>query len=349
MEVVPISTLPLIPSFSKITKEDEKKKYWDKLIKDWGLPSHINHFPGSHPISIERKDLEFLKENKEKFLISLKSDGIRYIMYMTFRPDTEIPVCILIDRSKNMYEIEVWASEEFYEGTILDGELVWNLPNENSTTYLGFDILMLKGKSLKNKNYKERLSILDSIVYNNILNKKSEEIEKEIEENDQIVSVNNLHNLKISSKKFTQLSIIGRLWSDRLTHSFRQDGIILNKCDEEYKLGAADNTIFKWKPSYSIDVLIKNGCIYINAPKSEKLEVLESILGYNILILESKINYTEKDVVECDVKVNENSFLLFPMRVRLDKKFPNTLKTIKSSCESILDKVTIETLVEIFK
>ena len=143
--------------------------------------------------------------------------------------------------------------------------------------------------------------------------------------------------------------MIGRLWSDRLTHSFRQDGIILNKCDEEYKLGAADNTIFKWKPSYSIDVLIKNGCIYINASKSEKLEVLKTILGYNIVILESKINYTENDIVECDVKVNENSFLLFPMRVRLDKKFPNTLKTIKSSCESVIDKVTIESLVEMFK
>ncbi len=348
MEVVPISTRPLIPSFSKITKESEKKKYWNKLIKDWELPSHINHFPGSHPISIERKDLKFLKENETNFLISLKSDGIRYIMYMTFRPETEIPVCILIDRSKNMYEIEVWASEEFYEGTILDGELVWNLPNENSTTYLVFDILLLKGKSLKKKKYKERLTIIDAIIYNNSLNKKNEDIEREIEENDQIVSMNNLYSLSISSKKFTQLSMIGKLWNDRVSYCFRQDGLILNRSDEEYKLGAADNTIFKWKPSYSIDVVIKKESVYVNAPKTEELQELKKILNRKIRVLDSKINYKEDDIVECDVQVQGETFLLFPMRVRLDKKFPNTLKTVVSSCESVIDKVTIETLVDLF-
>jgi len=348
MEIVPISTLPLIPSFSKITKENEKIKYWNKLINDWRLPSHINHFPGSHPISIERKDLKFLKENEENFLISLKSDGVRYIMYMTFRPETSIPVCILIDRSKNMYEIEVWASEEFYEGTILDGELVWNLPNESQTTYLAFDILLLRGKSLKKKSYKDRLTILNTIIYKNILNKRNEDIEVEIEENDQIVSMNNLYDLTISCKTFTPLSMIGKLWNDRATYCFRQDGFILNKSNEEYKLGAAENTVFKWKPSYSIDIVISNKNVYVNAPKTEELQILEKILNRKIHILDSKINYKDNEIVECDVQLQDNMFLLFPMRVRLDKKFPNTLKTVVSSCEAVVDKVTIENLVDMF-
>ena len=350
MEVVPISTLPLIPSFSKITEESEKRKYWNKLIKDWGLPSHINHFPGSHPISIERKNLKFLKENESKYVISLKSDGVRYILYMTYRPDTDIPVCIMIDRSKNMYEIEVWASEEFYNGTILDGELVWNLPNEDSTTYMAFDVLLLKGESLKNKSYKERLVVLDGIIYNSFLNKKNKDIEKEIEENEQLVSMNNMYSLSIVSKKFTQLSMIETLWKNRTYYPFRQDRLILNKSNEEYKLGAADNNIFKWKPSYSIDVVIKEGLVYVNASQTNELELLSpTLFDHKICVLTSKINYNESDIVECDIQKNKDSFLLFPMRVRLDKNFPNTLKTVKSSFESVIDKVTIETLIEMFQ
>ena len=163
------------------------------------------------------------------------------------------------------------------------------------------------------------------------------------------MAINNLYNLTLCSKKFAQLSMIGKLWADRASYCYRQDGFIMNKWDEEYKLGAAENTIFKWKPSYSIDVVIKNSDIYVNAPKTEEIQKLEKIFDYKISILESKINYTEKDIVECDVKLNENTLLLFPMRVRLDKKFPNTLKTVISSCESVIDKVTIETLIDLLK
>ena len=88
--------------------------------------------------------------------------------------------------------------------------------------------------------------------------------------------------------------------------------------------------------------------MYVNAPKTEELQELKKILNRKIRVLESKINYIENDIVECDVQVQEETFLLFPMRVRLDKKFPNTLKTVVSSCESVIDKVTIETLVGLF-
>ena len=236
-DIVPISTLPLIPSFSKITREDEKKMYWNSLIKDWKLPKHIQHFPGSHPISIERKDLEFLKRYENDFLVSLKSDGVRYILYMTFRPNTQNPVCLLIDRSRNMYEVEIWASEEYYKGTIIDGELLWNLPDESTTTFLAFDIIQLKGENFKKKLYADRLICLDTIIHNNEGKNTSEEIEDIIEENDKIVAMNNLYNLNIKAKRFTQLNMLYKLWQDRTTTWYRHDGLIFTRNNDEYKLG----------------------------------------------------------------------------------------------------------------
>ena len=110
------------------------------------------------------------------------------------------------------------------------------------------------------------------------------------------------------------------------------------------------NNIFKWKPSYSIDVVIKEGLVYVNASQTNELELLSpTLFDHKICVLTSKINYNESDIVECDIQKNKDSFLLFPMRVRLDKNFPNTLKTVKSSFESVIDKVTIETLIEMFQ
>ena len=348
-EMVPISTLPLVPSFSKITKDEEKDKYWFMLLKDWQLPKHIKHFPGSHPISIERKDLEYLKKNESDFLVSLKSDGVRYILYMTYRPETDSPVCLLIDRARNMYEIEIWGSEDFYKGTIIDGELLWNLPNESTTTFLAFDILQLKGENMKNKTYSERLVVLENIIFNNVFSKSVEDIENEIEENDKIIAMNNLYNLTIKAKHFTPPTMLPILWKDRLNSQYRHDGLIFTKNLDEYKLGSAENSIYKWKPCYSIDVVIKENKIYCNSFKTSTLECIENILEHKIELTKSKLNFTENDIVECDVQKNGNTLQLFPMRVRLDKDFPNTMKTIVSSCEGVVNKVTIEELFDLFK
>ena len=344
---VPISTLPLIPSFSKLTKENEINIYWNKLISDWMLPKHVNHFPGSHPISLERKNLPFLKKKEGDFLVSLKSDGVRYILYMTLRPNTETPVCFLIDRSKNMYEIEVWAPEDYYKGTIIDGELLWNLSCDNTTTFLAFDVVKYKGIMCTKNSYSERLKILEQIILEEQCDTK-EEVESIIEEKDKIVSMNNLYNMKLKAKMFTPLNMLYKLWEDRNTTCYRHDGLIFTKNMDEYKHGSAKNSVFKWKPYYSIDVIVKTGLIYANSKDSEDLVKCETILGRNLVLLENKINFKNSDVLECDVRKEGNSFYLFPMRVRLDKKFPNTIQTIESSCTGLLDNVTIDELCQLF-
>jgi len=347
--VVAISTLPLIPSLSKISSVEEKESYWNSLINDWGLPSHIKHFPGTHPVSMERKDLGYLKETQHDFLVSLKSDGVRHIMYMTFRPGTNRqPVCLLIDRARNMYEIEVWANEDYYNGTIIDGELLWILPEETQTKYLAFDIIKLKGELTSKINYSKRLRILDDIIYNNQSQTTTEEeLDNIIEEQDKLISKNNMYNLTMEAKRFTPLNMISKLWSDRLTTMYRHDGLIFTKDNEQYKLGSGNKCVYKWKQNYSIDVLVNNTDVYANCNASEKLIKIEKIFDIPVVLIENKIHYNNDDIIECDLHFNEK-IELFPMRKRNDKPVPNTLKTIESACTGLLDNITIDEFEQLF-
>ena len=109
--------------------------YWACILQLWRLPSHISHFPGANPMSIEKSDFPRLSE--EDYLVALKTDGVRHLLLLTTKPNSAEPIAIMIDRTKRMYEIEIWANEDFFEhGSLYDGELVWE---QNVLVYVVFD------------------------------------------------------------------------------------------------------------------------------------------------------------------------------------------------------------------
>ena len=344
MEVVAVSKVPLLPSYSKVESEFEKKLYWESLLQDWNLPKHIKHFPGSHPVSIEEKDLESIKQNKNDFLVSLKTDGTRYIMYMTFRPGTQSPVTLLIDRAKNIYEIETWANKEYYFGTILDGELVWKLPNETQSTLRVFDVIKVKGVMKTDTTYSQRLECIRSIIYDGDIMIDDESLESLIEECDKIVSMNNLSDLDLKSKSFAPLSCLEKVWNDRNLSPYRNDGLIITKNMNGYKHGS-DRSTFKWKPTCSIDIMIKSNDLYANSNNSDELVKIKKILDFTLVLEKNRMDYISDQVIECDIKLSDKTILLFPMRTRADKSSPNTVKTIESTVKGFIQNISFYRLV----
>ncbi len=347
MDVVAVSKVPLLPSFSKVESEVEKKLYWESLLQDWKLPKHIKHFPGSHPVSIEEKDLKSIHENRNDFLVSLKTDGTRYIMYMTFRPESESPVTLLIDRAKNMYEIETWANKEYYFGTILDGELVWKLPNETQSTFLVFDVIKVKGIMKTDISYSQRLECIRSIIYEDdimIDDDDTTRLESHIEECDKIVSMNNLSDLVLKSKSFAPLSCLQKVWNDRNFSSYRNDGLIITKNMSYYKHGS-DRSTFKWKPTCSIDIVTKSNDIYANSNNSDELVKIKKVLDYTLVLEKNRMDYNSDQVIECDIKLSDKTIFLFPMRTRSDKCAPNTVKTIESTVKGFVQNISFNSLI----
>lgn len=122
-----------------------------RLNKMWLSEKHV--YPGPQPISIERKHFDILKSNV--YYIGHKNDGERYALCCL--RDDDKPRCLLLNRKLEIFPISLLISKKFYEGTILDCEIVDN------KIYI-FDCPLFSGTSLKTKHFHERLSFCKSFV-----------------------------------------------------------------------------------------------------------------------------------------------------------------------------------------
>lgn len=222
------SIIRLEPSLTCIEDDIERKFYWEKLLEYWGLPPTFQHFPGANPISIERKDIETIV--KHDYLVALKTDGVRYLLLMTTKPNSTEPISIMIDRTLKMYEIEIWASEEYYfKGCLLEGELVWD--SCQSLNYIVFDVIMLKGLKCNDMNYRNRLDVIQNHIFSADDNIDDETLENMLSEEDKFCARNNSYNLQIQPKMCVSKHQLSTVWDGKNMCSHKNDGIIFTMND----------------------------------------------------------------------------------------------------------------------
>ena len=346
-EIIVAPVKKLCPSNAQITDESEISYYWKTLLQYWKLPTHLKHFPGPNPVSIERKDLKRLED--EDFLIALKTDGVRQLLLLTTRPNSSEPITLMIDRALNMFEIEVWASEEFFiKGSLFDGELVWN--NEDNLVFMVFDVVFIKGIRCTKMSYSERLNIINQSILTIDITTENETIEQYILEEDKIIAKNNDDNLQISPKNCIQKFMIKELWSSNDLCLHRNDGVIFTLNSAGITTGTSAN-IFKWKPSHSIDIKAyytnKVWSIKGNDNNSDyEIDISTKCGKYDVVITENKLlNCLENRqpcVIECKIEITNNTVTLTAERERSDKKTANTMKTIEATILNATEHITIE-------
>lgn len=119
---------------------------------------------------IESKYYSFLnKKNLNnltnyKFFVLLKSFGKNYILFLTKIENRNY--CIFINKKNNVMNIvKLNFSDELYEGTLLDGEIVKN--EYNKYIFLINDLPYYRGKSLITQNFEERNILLDELLEKN--------------------------------------------------------------------------------------------------------------------------------------------------------------------------------------
>lgn len=344
------SCFKLQPSSALLDDDDEKKFYWSILLEYWQLPPTFKHFPGPNPMSLEKKD--FRRINNEDFLVALKTDGVRYILLMTTKPNSTEPISIMIDRTLSMYEIEIWANEEFfYNGCLLDGELVWN---NDKLQFIVFDVVRLKGIDCIHKNYRDRLQI----IHNHILcidpTLDDETTETLVSEEDKLCARNNAFHLEITPKMCVSKQQLLDIWNGRKHVSHRNDGVILTKNNVNIHTGTSTN-ILKWKPLQSIDIkcIYKDNqwTLFANENSSGDEINISHQIGENDVHLQSSkllemLQRKGKCVVECLITIEADRILLIPERERTDKKTANTIKTMISTIENAREQIEIDELIE---
>ena len=342
-----------VPSLSKIVDEHEKEVDWSAVLKSWKLPLHIKHFPAANPMSIEHTDFKRLAE--EDFLAALKTDGVRYLLLLTTKPNSSDPIALMVDRTQTFYEVEIWANEDFFEkGSLFDGELVWE---NNTLTYLIFDVILCKGVLCTRLSYRERVRIVHSTVLCVSSSHSDDSVEQMLFEENKFLARNNAHDMCVVPKKCVPKAHLQTLWEERVHCNHRNDGIIFTLNTAPVEIGTT-NSILKWKPLHSIDVFIalvdNDWRIFANSNNSsDMVDITDTRVNDHLLRLAPNrlielMRVRQPCVVECAVVIKNNDCIsLVAERERTDKPSPNTLNTISATIRNVQESITSKDLMRL--
>lgn len=143
----------------ELTDEVLKERLMKQIRVWWNVSPNTKYFPGPQPVSIERKDFETLRNNN--YWVCYKSDGVRYL-FVCVRVDDR-NYCLFINRKMNMFMMRITTATVVFEGTVLDGELVYNQKTQKHE-YVVYDATIVCGKSVTNKPLSARLESATSVA-----------------------------------------------------------------------------------------------------------------------------------------------------------------------------------------
>lgn len=322
----------------------------EKIYKHcWELcgnePSRNLSFPGGHPVSMDRTNLDFLR--LRPYRVSWKADGCRYMMYVQDADNV-----FFLARSLMLYKVDgklafpkITNLNENITDTLLDGEMVLDNENGNKVPrYLIYDIISLNGNNdIRCKDFDYRCKIIRDVVVAARFKAKSKNIIPATGE-----------PFKIFDKGFYGLEHTKKTLDLKVLHE--KDGLIFQPADLPYTSGTCLE-ILKWKPPHlnSIDFKLsiqeerKTGCLpekvaflYVsNKPEPfSKFRVGRGDSGYG--------QYNNK-IVECVVAENNGRRIWKILKERVDKLHPNSYETARATLESINNPVTEDDLLNFIK
>jgi hypothetical protein len=247
------------------------------------IKSQINHM-GSFNLDskyytfLNRKNVNNLKENN--FMVSLSTFGKKYILYIT--KYNQRKYCIFINKKNDIMTVtQLKFSDEIFNGTLFDGELVKN--NEEKWIFLINDIAYYKGDNIITKSFQERQVIIENIL--------SKEHDNNNEEND---------TLFITKKMYFEYNNIKDLCERYINHlNYKCSGVYFKNIHN-----FSDNYLFIFPECRSDSKILNNGItignIKINMENNEE----EDDLFKDVEIIESSKSNMKLEKTTCRFLIN---------------------------------------------
>nr|GMD51183.1 mRNA-capping enzyme-like isoform X1 [Ipomoea batatas] len=309
------------------------------------LPGGRNpQFPGSHPVSLNRDNLQLLRQRY--YYATWKADGTRYMMLIT------MDGCYLIDRHFNFRRVQMrfpckqshegLAEKTFHHFTLLDGEMIIDtVPDtqKQERRYLIYDMMALNYMSVTERPFHERWKMIEKEV-----------IEPRNYERCHIYQSKNpyyryeLEPFRVRRKDFWLLSAVTKVLKEfipKLSHE--ADGLIFQGWDDPYVTRTHEG-LLKWKypemnsVDFLFEVLDDRELLYLNERGKKKL------MDGNRVVFPDSSDPSELSgkIIECSWDSDNQVWVC--MRVRVDKGTPNDFNTYRKVMRSIKDNITEDIL-----
>ncbi|XP_040870005.1 mRNA-capping enzyme isoform X1 [Glycine max] len=300
-------------------------------------------FPGSHPVSLNRDNLQLLRQRY--YYATWKADGTRYMMLIT------CDVCYLIDRKFFFQRINMrfpcrytngGTPERNHHYTLLDGEMIIDTDphtHKQERRYLIYDLMAINQVSLTELPFYERWKLLEKEVIEP-RNMEREGLSKSINPYYRY----DLEPFSVRRKGFWLLSTVSKLlhkFIPQLSHS--SDGLVFQGWDDPY-VPRTHEGLLKWKypEMNSVDFLCEVGAgdrpLLFLFERGRKKLMEENVIFKDA----SDISSYSGKIIECYWDSAEHHWVC--MRIRIDKAAPNDINTYRKVMRSIKDNITEEVL-----
>jgi hypothetical protein len=340
----PLTTL-LHPTLGPTAKTAEIKLVDQISAKDSGSKDSGAGFPGSVPVSLMREDIvSRLWDGAYYFVWAPKTNGLRF--FAVFCHFGNKPWILFINRSQQVFAVpNVTAPDVFFDGTILDGELV---PTRQGTfAYLAYDCAISCGVPCSEYNYLVRLQIASLLIESWTLKNSVKSLEWRVKR-------------VWGPDRFVEM-----LGTELPGLDHDTDGFMATAVEPPIQIGQTQ-TIFKIKhfTDHTIDFLLANpkwnetelcwdlvslsnrgpnqpeaGVWWdtIRIPKTQLPDLLRKLGFNNSLSVEEGVGWVSGRVVECRYSPEQRTWV--PEIVRRDKAVPNKVSVAEKTWKNIQESL----------
>jgi hypothetical protein len=319
-----------------------------QLNKLLDQPQSNSKFLGNMCISLMRSDMKKLYHDETTYAVLEKTDGVRFLMFITSFQNQPVVVCIDQGFSMKLFNDLVF-DEELSKGSIFDVEYLYS---QNVYTFFFFDTLSFCGEVIQSQHYIDRLEHANVFISHLCFDFKEINLP-----------------IHFTMKEPYPINKLREFCQDVLPQRKKvapTDGLIFVPLENSYKNGQDLNT-FKWKPVHTVDFQAR---LLHNPPEHleeiSKLQITsdqvpielwsEQTKGgpvfYAITTIYSKklqrdyhcssILELDNKIVECRFSKEEKRWII--EKIRFDKKKANHIHTVKKTVKNMEENIQIEEL-----
>jgi hypothetical protein len=370
----------IVPGVAVIQDSVKLRQIYDFAARVYGSPVPLSYNPCPLPVSLSKNQLEYIKQKENDYVVSEKTDGVRYQLILYQYLDGR-QCSVMMDRNLNCYEVAVVAKRPFFQhGTIFDGELVWEYHAPSGTfyqTYIIFDVYICAGEKTLKDDYIDRMGCIHDLVAmdENVRDKKKtsssswETCAEQHAREGKIVSLGNIHSLIFITKPCFSLANFSAMLRNK--SKFNSDGILFTPISEAVRFGRHPH-MFKWKPHQTIDVSVsmqydentddwilksllwdKTDIVEVNVIERMTLQItrnnfLDSLL-HHLLHVKNVRSHTV--LLEMDAEPDESSLTckLFAVKRRVDKSHPKSVDTVTHTIKNIKENITVRCMLNLLE